>query len=80
ANFLDLTLLPATFFFFTWIGNLFNLTMSDLTAGIILTGLAASAGSGFWHDQLSRLQSIKKGVNQAQVALQPIIIQNQASE
>ena len=26
-----------------------------LTAGIILTGLAANAGSAFWHDQLDRL-------------------------
>jgi hypothetical protein len=30
-----------------------------LTAGIILTGLGASAGSAFWHAQLGRLQSIK---------------------
>ena len=30
-----------------------------LTAGIVLTGLAASAGSGFWHDQLTRLRSAK---------------------
>ncbi|MCP4420281.1 MAG: hypothetical protein GY805_27055 [Chloroflexi bacterium] len=80
ANFLHLTLLPSSFFFFNWIGNLFNLTMNDLTAGVILTGLAASAGSGFWHDQLSRLQSIKKGVDQAQAALQPIIIQTQAAQ
>ncbi|MCA9943632.1 MAG: hypothetical protein KC449_09140 [Anaerolineales bacterium] len=74
ANFLSLTLLPASFF--AWIGKIFGLkTVYDLTAGVILTGLAASAGSGFWHDQLSRLQSIKKGVDQAQAALQPIIIQ-----
>lgn len=74
ANFLGLTLLPATFF--SWIGNLFGGGNAyDLTAGVVLTGLAASAGSGFWHDQLSRLQSIKKGVDQAQAALQPIIIQ-----
>jgi hypothetical protein len=33
---------------------------SRLTAGIILTGLAASAGSAFWHDQLDKLQSAKK--------------------
>jgi len=31
-----------------------------LTAGIILTGLAASAGSAFWHDQLGRLQGAKE--------------------
>ena len=28
-------------------------------AGLILTGLAASAGSSFWHDQSSRLRSVK---------------------
>ncbi len=33
---------------------------SDLTVGMILTGFAASAGSAFWHDQLDRLQTIKK--------------------
>ena len=32
----------------------------QLTPGIILTGLAASAGSTFWHDQLDRLQATKK--------------------
>ena len=32
-----------------------------ITPGIILTGLAASAGSAFWHDQLDRLQEAKKG-------------------
>lgn len=31
----------------------------DLTAGMILTGLAASAGSAYWHDQLDRLQASK---------------------
>jgi hypothetical protein len=72
ANFLSLTILNAEFF-----GRL-GLGIRELTAGIILTGLAASAGSGFWHDQLSRLQSIKKGVDQAQAALQPIIIQTES--
>ncbi len=32
-----------------------------LTAGIILTGLAAAAGSTFWHDRLGQLQAAKKG-------------------
>lgn len=31
-----------------------------ITAGIILSGLAASAGSSFWHDQLGRLQAVKQ--------------------
>ncbi len=74
ANFLTLALLPDSFIL--WVQNTFRLQqVFNITAGVILTGLAASAGSGFWHDQLSRLQSIKKGVDQAQAALQPIIIQ-----
>jgi len=32
----------------------------QLTPGIILTGLAASAGSKFWHDLLGRLQQTKE--------------------
>ncbi len=30
------------------------------TTGIILSGLAASAGSSFWHDQSAKLRSIKE--------------------
>ena len=41
-----------------------------LTVGIILTGLAASAGSAFWHDQLDRLQNVKK---QAESAAQAVL-------
>jgi hypothetical protein len=41
-----------------------------ITAGIVLTGLAASAGSTFWHDQLDRLQSAKKGAESAAQMLQ----------
>lgn len=36
-----------------------------ITAGIILTGLAASAGSTFWHDRLDQLQATKKGAEAA---------------
>lgn len=32
----------------------------NLTPGIILTGLAASAGSAFWHEQLERLQAARQ--------------------
>ena len=39
--------------------------VNDLTPGIILTGLAASAGSAFWHDQLDRLQATKNSAEQA---------------
>ena len=38
---------------------------NDLTAGILLTGLAASAGSNFWHDLLGRIQSAKKQAESA---------------
>jgi hypothetical protein len=31
----------------------------SFTAGMVLTGLAASAGSSFWHDFLGRLQATK---------------------
>jgi hypothetical protein len=45
-----------------------------ISAGIILTGLGASAGSGFWHDQLSRLQAVKKQAETAYTAVQPVIV------
>ncbi len=32
--------------------------------GLVLTGLAASAGSNFWHDQLGKLRAIKNAANQ----------------
>jgi hypothetical protein len=34
--------------------------------GIIITGLAASAGSSFWHDMLGRVRNIKDTVKQAE--------------
>jgi hypothetical protein len=42
--------------------NVFTVEIVGLiiTPGILLTGLAASAGSAFWHDQLDRLQFVKK--------------------
>ena len=45
-----------------------------ISAGIILTGLGASAGSGFWHDQLSRLQAVKQTAEAAYAAVQPVIV------
>ena len=77
ANFLYLTLISQHSALFTWIGKVFRIPVFDLTAGVVLTGLAASAGSGFWHDQLARLQTVKGSVNAAEKALQPIIIQTQ---
>lgn len=42
-------------------GNLATpLWTNGLSAGIILSGLAASAGSSFWHDQLGRLRAAKE--------------------
>ena len=34
--------------------------------GVILTGLAASAGSSFWHDMLGRVRNIKDTVKQVE--------------
>jgi hypothetical protein len=77
ANFLYITLIEPDAPLFARIGNMLNVQMNPVTAGIILTGLAASAGSSFWHDQLSRLQSVKKGTESAYATLQPIIISQQ---
>ncbi|MCP5097726.1 MAG: hypothetical protein GY943_19435 [Chloroflexi bacterium] len=77
ANFLYLTLISQDAALFGWFGRVLRIPFYDLTAGVILTGLAASAGSTFWHDQLGRLQSIKKQVDTAEQALRPIIIQSQ---
>jgi hypothetical protein len=33
--------------------------------GIVLSGVAASAGSGFWHDQSARLRSLKQAAESA---------------
>ena len=49
-------------------------TWPAISAGIILTGLGASAGSGFWHDQLSRLQAVKQTAETAYAAVQPVIV------
>ena len=37
-----------------------------LTPGMILSGLGAAAGSGFWHDQLDKLRSTKRLVSRVQ--------------
>ena len=38
---------------------------SGYFGGIIVTGLASSAGSGFWHDQMGRLRAIKDATRDA---------------
>jgi hypothetical protein len=72
ANFLSVALMQENTAFFTWLGSKLGLTLHDLTAGVLLTGLAASAGSGFWHDQLSRLQTVKQSTETAYAAIQTI--------
>lgn len=37
-----------------------------LTPGLILSGLGAAAGSGFWHDQLDKLRSAKRVVTEVE--------------
>jgi hypothetical protein len=80
TNFLYIILLPATFPPFLWVERGLNITPTALTAGILLTGLGASAGSSFWHDQLTRLQNVRKGAETANAALQPIIHINNSRE
>jgi len=45
--------------------EIWPLIPAKLTVGIVLTGLAASAGSKFWHDLLGRLQSAKGQAEEA---------------
>lgn len=51
---------PTTLPALAWLGQF----LSQLKLGMIVSGLAASAGSTFWHDQLDRLQIAKKVVGQ----------------
>ena len=58
---------------FEILGSLFSdqITQSLATplgqyGGIILTGLAASAGSSFWHDMLGRVRNIKDAAKQVE--------------
>ncbi len=73
ANFLYITIIPADFRPFLWLRQVVGIMPKELTAGIILTGLAASAGSSFWHDQLQHLESTRKSAEAVNAALQPII-------
>lgn len=70
ASFLDITLIGKESAFLVWFNSAFNVNAPALTAGVLLTGLGASAGSSFWHDQLNRLQAIKKTTDAAQVTLE----------
>lgn len=44
----------------------------NLTAGILLSGLAASAGSNFWHDRLSQLQAVRSTAEAAAGVLKTV--------
>ena len=79
TNFLDITLIAENSALLQWVHNTFGVQAPAVTAGVLLTGLGASAGSNFWHQQLNRLESIKQGTDAAQAALQPIIVQTQSS-
>ncbi|MGD8795197.1 MAG: hypothetical protein PVF47_21795 [Anaerolineae bacterium] len=46
---------------FTW--------MAAATPGMLLSGLAASAGSSFWHDQLDRLRAAKRVTEEVQTVV-----------
>lgn len=75
SNFLELVLIPGSSFFLSWIPRVTSLEIAfDFSAGVLLSGLAASAGSTFWHDQLSRIQAAKKGVEKVQTIVQPILM------
>jgi hypothetical protein len=58
-------------------GKLNNLGLAAEAQLQVQNQLAASAGSSFWHDQLNRLQAVKKSTESAYAALQPIIISQQ---
>lgn len=75
ANFLSMALVPATSPFILWLQRVIGMEPHPFTAGIILTGLAASAGSGFWHDQLTRLQTVKGSVEKTYQTIQPVLTQ-----
>lgn len=59
---------------FTILGDLFPATVQDVFrsspiaqyGGMVLTGLAASAGSGFWHDQLGKLRAVKEAASRVE--------------
>jgi len=64
---------------FEILGSLFKNQIFDILStpwgqygGMLITGLAASAGSSFWHDMLGRVRNLKEGVQQvSQLQLVP---------
>ena len=71
-NLLDITLIAKNSALLIWVKNTLGVDAPALTAGVLLTGLGASAGSSFWHEQLNRLQAIKKTTDAAQTTLDSI--------
>jgi hypothetical protein len=45
---------------------------TDLTVGVLLTGMAATAGSSFWHDKLDQLRSAKRQAESAAKSVQQV--------
>ena len=43
--------------------------LAKAAPGMLLSGLAASAGSAFWHDQLDRLRATKTVAEQVKAAV-----------
>lgn len=80
ADFLYITLLAEDSALLMWINSALNISAPAVTAGILLTGLGASAGSNFWHQQLGRLENVKQTTDTARAAIQPIIVQAQGGK
>ena len=62
---------------FEILGSLFTAdTLSTLSTpygqygGMVITGIAASAGSSFWHDMIGRVRNVKETVKQAEQIIQ----------
>ncbi len=49
-----------------WVLGSFFAMLFGLKPGIVLSGIGAAAGSGFWHDQLDRVREAKSVVSQVE--------------
>lgn len=57
---------------FPWVFGSFVSMLLGLRPGIVLSGIGAAAGSGFWHDQLDRLREAKEAVTQIEEVTQQL--------
>jgi hypothetical protein len=48
-----------------------------LTPGIVLSGLGAAAGSGFWHDRLDNLRSAKEAVQTVEEIKKTVVVEEE---